>query len=99
MKKTGKTTGNIRRKLSRKVMAALLAVMCIGLLFTQIATADEADVESEQEAVAEDTFVVDETTEPTAEEIVPEIPETPENPVFPDNPAFFIISCSLATSA
>lgn len=79
MKKTGKTTGNIRRKLSRKVMAALLAVMCIGLLFTQIATADEADVESEQEAVAEDTFVVDETTEPTAEEIVPEIPEeTPE---------------------
>ena len=79
MKKTGKTTGNIRRKLSRKVMAALLAVMCIGLLFTQIATADEADVESEQEAVAEDTCVVDETTEPTAEEIVPEIPEeTPE---------------------
>ena len=75
MKKTGKTTGSNWQKLSRRVMALLLAIMCISLLFSQIAAADETDVEIGQEAAAEGSDIVEEVTEPPAEDVLPEIQE------------------------
>ena len=70
MKKTGK-------RFSNKIMALLLAVLCIGLLFSQIASAEEADTQIGQETLAEGSYVVDDAADPAAEEAAPEVPAEP----------------------